>query len=237
MNKLKWKTILSGLPITSSRGFVGWSSVSLINFNNHLGLFDAGAEGAREPLLNTLKSLGIKPSDLEFIIFSHLHFDHFINVELFPNATLYTTQEELNYALSEEPHQYGDFNYTKSSLYYYKSKFTLLYPKDQIYEGEIVALPGHTKGSIGFETGDCIFTGDALKYATEAKNKSTTYAYYNKQMADESIRSIVTKNKIIIPGHDPAFKLENDNIVYLNDASVEIYKRKDSCAIVLLKEV
>lgn len=237
MSDLKWKVILSGLPITSNRGFVGWSSVSLINFKNHLGLFDIGAEGAREPLLSNLKNLGIGPLDIEFVIFSHLHFDHFINIELFPSAKLYTTAEELDYALSNQPEQHGDFNYVKSSLYYYKNRFTLLYPQDQIYEGMIIALPGHTKGSIGFEFESCIFTGDALKYSTEAKNKSTAYAYYNKQMADESISAIAAKNKIIIPGHDPAFKLENSNIVYLNTASVEVYKKKDSCVDIFLKEV
>lgn len=237
MSLTVWRSILSGLPITSSRGFVGWSSVSLIEFDSHLGLFDTGPEGSRETIIKNLKTIGVNPLDIEFIVLSHLHFDHFINVELFPNAKLYTTGKELDYALSKEPEEHNDLNYVKSSINFFKDKFAVLDYGEQIYDGKIVYLPGHTKGSLGFETEDCIFAGDALKYFIEAKTGQTTYAYYSKELADDSIKKILAKNKVIIPGHDPAFKFEDGNVVALNDASVEIYKRKDSSVNITIKDI
>lgn len=232
-----WHSLLSGLPVTSNRGFVGWSSVSLIKFGNHLGLFDTGPEGSRETIIKNLKNMSINPLDVEFIILSHLHFDHFINVELFSNAKIYTTEEELSYALSKEPEEHNDFNYVKSSINFFKDSFVIVSYGEQIYDGKIIHLPGHTKGSLGFETEDCIFVGDALKYFIEAKSGQTTYAYYNKELADNSIKKILSKNKIVIPGHDPAFKFENGSVVSLYDASVEIYKRKDSYVEIAIKDI
>ncbi|MGC8617028.1 MAG: MBL fold metallo-hydrolase [Desulfurella sp.] len=237
MGLTKWHSILSGLPITSNRGFVGWSSVSLIKFDNHLGLFDTGTEGSREIIIKSLQTMNISTMDIEFVILSHLHFDHFINVELFPRAKIYTTEQELNYALSKEPEEHNDFNYVKSSINFFKNSFIIVDYETQIYGGKIIHLPGHTKGSLGFETEDCIFAGDALKYFIEAKTGQTTYAYYNKELADNSIKKILLKNKIIVPGHDPAFKFENNSIISLYDASVEIYKRRDSFVNITIKDI
>lgn len=237
MNSTTWRSILNGLPITSSRGFVGWSSVSLIKFDSHLGLFDTGPEGSRETIVKSLKTININPLDIEFIVLSHLHFDHFINVELFSNAKIYTTEEELDYALSKSPEEHNDLNYVKPFINFFKDQLINLNYGEQIYDGRIVSLPGHTKGSLGFETEDCIFVGDALKYFMEAKTGQTAYAYYSKESADDSIKKIIAKNKVIIPGHDSAFKLEDGNIVALDNAYVEIYKRKDSFVNITIKDI
>ncbi|MDY6820915.1 MAG: MBL fold metallo-hydrolase [Deferribacterota bacterium] len=237
MNSTTWQPILNGLPITSSRGFVGWSSISLIKSGNYLGLFDTGSEGARETIIKNLKAININLLDIKFIILSHLHFDHFINIELFPNAKVYTTEEELDYALSTKPKENGDLNYVKSSISFFKKQFIKVKPGVQIYNGTIVPLPGHTKGSIGFETEDCIFTGDALKYVIEAKTCKTSHAYYSQDLANKSIEKILAAHKIIIPGHDQAFKFENGNVIQLNDASLEIYKRKDSNITISIKDI
>ncbi len=233
----KWQVIINGLPITTDRGFIGYSSVSLISIDNHLGLFDTGSEGVREKLIKTLEDMNIQLSDIEFIILSHLHFDHAINCELFPSAKIYTTKDELEYALSEEPELHNDFYYVKSFIKLIHDKFILVKPGEKIYEGEIVSLPGHTKDCIGYVLDDCIFTGDALKYAKEALLGETPYSYFDNNLGNESIKKILKTNKIIIPGHDPAFSFANGKVHYLSQASLEIYKRKESNVNVILKEI
>lgn len=235
--KTNWQVIMSGLPMSSDRGFFGFSSVSLINFNNHLGLFDTGPEGVREKLLKTLRVLNVSPGDIEFIILSHLHFDHSINIEMFPNASIYISEEELDYALSKEPETNNDFNYVKTFIKFFYKQFSLIKPQMHLYNGEILALPGHTKGSIGFMLEDCIFVGDALKYSSEAIAGKTAYAYYNNDLANKSIQKIIGLNKTIIPGHDPSFLFKNANVEYMNQTSIEIYKKKSSIAVdIILKE-
>ncbi len=233
----KWDVIISGLPITTDRGFIGYSSVSLISIDNHLGLFDTGPEGIREKLIKTLKDMNIQLSEIEFIILSHLHFDHSINCELFPSAKIYTTKDELEYAISEEPELHNDFNYVKSFIKFMYNKFILVKPGEKIYEGEIISLPGHTKGSIGYILNDCIFTGDALKYAKEAIFGETPYSYFDNNLANESIKKILKANKIIVPGHDPAFSFSNGKVNYLSQSSIEIYKRIESNVNVTLKDI
>jgi glyoxylase-like metal-dependent hydrolase (beta-lactamase superfamily II) len=235
--KTNWQVILSGLPISSDRGFFGFSSVSLINFKNHLGLFDTGPEGIRGKLLKILSNLNISPGDIEFIILSHLHFDHSINIEMFSNAKIYVSEEELDYALSKEPVKNNDFNYVKPFINSIYKKFNFVKPQTMLYDGKILELPGHTKGSIGFMLEDCIFVGDALKYSSEAIVEKTDYAYYDTYLANKSIKNIINLNKTIIPGHDPAFLITNASVKFVDHTSLEIYKKKTSITVNLtLKE-
>lgn len=50
-----------------------------------------------------LDRLGITPSDVNYVIYSHLHLDHAGGMEYFPNATHIAQRDELNYALFPDP--------------------------------------------------------------------------------------------------------------------------------------
>ncbi|MGG0425871.1 N-acyl homoserine lactonase family protein [Priestia megaterium] len=55
-----------------------------------------------------LKEVGLTPEDIDTVIITHAHFDHFGNVEDFPNATFYMQEKELSkfiWAMSL-PHQF-----------------------------------------------------------------------------------------------------------------------------------
>lgn len=55
-----------------------------------------------------LNEVGINPEDIDSVIITHAHFDHFGNVEDFPNATFYMQEKELSkfiWAMSL-PHQF-----------------------------------------------------------------------------------------------------------------------------------
>ena len=46
---------------------------------------------------------GIDPADVRTVIFTHLHWDHCSNTDLFPNATFYVQAEELRFAIDPIP--------------------------------------------------------------------------------------------------------------------------------------
>ena len=58
---------------------------------------------AKEDPLKAIESLGLKPTDIDLIINTHLHWDHCFNNHLFPNARILVQAEELRYAISPLP--------------------------------------------------------------------------------------------------------------------------------------
>lgn len=81
----------------------------LIRGNGHLALVDVGyndkdygkhlgdkfgVENWRSPR-DVLAEVGVKPEEIDTIFITHAHFDHFGNVEDFPNATFYVQKREM----------------------------------------------------------------------------------------------------------------------------------------------
>ena len=58
---------------------------------------------AEEDTLLQLTGAGIDPADVRDVVFTHLHWDHCSNVELFPNARFTVQDDELRYAVSPIP--------------------------------------------------------------------------------------------------------------------------------------
>ena len=67
--------LLPGIPVTSSRGVLGWCSVVLLQVGAHRILFDTGSYGDRQLLLDRLRSLDLTPRDIHTVFISHFHFD------------------------------------------------------------------------------------------------------------------------------------------------------------------
>ncbi len=136
--------------------------------------------------LNSLKETLIKnsfnPDSIDFIIPTHLHFDHASGIEDFPNAIVWTTKAEHNHAFSEEatPPAFIKAQYDADFIKWKFMEFSTtpyeLFNEsyDVFQDGTVVLvkLPGHTKGSIGMfvnlKSGQrYFFTGD-LTWAAEA---------------------------------------------------------------------
>lgn len=81
----------------------------LIRGNGHLALVDVGyndkdygkhlgdkfgVENWRSPR-DVLAQVGVKPEEIDTVFITHAHFDHFGNVEDFPNATFYVQKREM----------------------------------------------------------------------------------------------------------------------------------------------
>ena len=62
---------------------VAWGFSAIITIDDKKLLFDTGSEGLK--LLHNLNLLGFKPSDFEYVILSHEHWDHIGGVEVLLN--------------------------------------------------------------------------------------------------------------------------------------------------------
>jgi N-acyl homoserine lactone hydrolase len=98
-------------------------------------------------LAEQLKALGLAPSDVTFLAFSHMHFDHTANANLFANGTTWLiNQAELGFA-NAKPTPMGIQPEVFSA---YKQAKTVMLTGDHDVFGDgsvrILKTPGHTPG-------------------------------------------------------------------------------------------
>lgn len=111
-----------------------------------------------------LKALGLAPSDITYVAFSHMHFDHTGNANLFTGSTWILNRAELAWAESKPGPYVQPESYSA-----YKSVKTQMIDGDYDVFGDrsvrILRAPGHTPGSQVLElklgkAGTVILSGD-----------------------------------------------------------------------------
>lgn len=233
MSHYQVDVLIQGFPGRSvCHGGLGWSSVSLIRGQGRTILLDVGAFGMRKPLERSLKNHGLSASDITDVILTHAHYDHAVNFVLFPNATVWIGDVEINWAANEAP----GFNplpelYVKELA---SSRRVNRIKNHQEFIPYITAyeVPGHTPGHLLFvlDNGltNILFTGDSAKNKaelicrkvidTEDPHKSAT-----------SIELIWQKwfekpGSLLIPGHDVTMVLDAENQpVHVGERKAGIY--------------
>lgn len=154
--------------IRHSKGMLLWDTGLGDRFAANLGGIDL-APGVHLTvtitLLAQLKSLGLTPKDVNYVAFSHLHWDHTGNANEFPGSTWIVNSRELAAALAT-PTPDGIDPATFSA---YKSAKTQLISGDYDVFGDgavrILAAPGHTPGHQVLElrlhkSGTVVLSGD-----------------------------------------------------------------------------
>jgi glyoxylase-like metal-dependent hydrolase (beta-lactamase superfamily II) len=229
----RFSILVPGVPIYTDLGFVGFCNIVLIEADSKYIIFDPGHYGNREYLLRELNSSGLKPSDIDYVIVSHLHYDHAINALLFRNAKVIVSEAERNYAMNQANDPYiADF-----LLQVLSDKLILVHDNDELHGIKFVELPGHTRGTMGVLLDDgTAIVGDAIKYVDDAVRRKTSFAYYNLDEANKSIVKILSLARLIIPGHDipfyvingevkPVNQMQNKLLIYLKgDLDISIFK-------------
>ena len=215
----KYQILLPGVPVTSERGALGWCTVALIRMGEKTILFDTGSYGDRALLLNRLAEIDLSIDQIDMVFVSHLHFDHFINAEIFSKSEIFVPERDVEYVVSGEFRDRGD---TYVPELYVKTMQERLIPvKDgqEILSGlEVISLPGHTPGTLGliYKKEGVVFASDAVKNAWEFMQEIPPPSFYSEKEALTSYKTIRQKARIIIPGHDNPFSLKPDgHIDYL----------------------
>lgn len=163
-------------------------------------------------LADQLMSLGMTPADVTFVAFSHFHFDHTGNANLFTQSTWIVNQNELNWGLSAPK----DSGVATDSWSAYKTAKTVMITGDYDVFGDgkvrILKAPGHTPGHQVLElqlgkTGAVVLSGDL--YHLKANRQFKRVPVMNFERADtlasiDRIETIVkNKHARLIVQHDP----------------------------------
>lgn len=228
---LPFTILLPGVPVTSDRGALGWCTVAYLALEGKRILFDTGSYGDRGVLLQRMDEVGLSPEQIDIVVVSHLHFDHFVNVDLFPQATILAPRRDLEYVLSGEYLHCKDPYVPIGLVRNMEDRLTPLEDGQSIAPGlSVIALPGHTPGIMGlyYEKDKILFASDAVKNAWEFQRNEPPVTFFSKAVALENYAHIREKARIIVPGHDRHFTLGPDNsIQYLSRCRTEIRSYMD----------
>lgn len=163
-----------------------------------------------QEIVNALKNIGVEPEEIEYIIFTHLHWDHASNTHYFPHAKLICQKREIE-SLYEEGNPSNEKGYDMD----YVKQFTYqtVEGDKELFDGiSVVYTPGHTIGSqsvvVNTNDGPVIITGDlvTIRASWEHDPPMPNGLYYNEdalRMMFESIDKIRKISDTIYAGHDP----------------------------------
>ncbi len=221
---MAFKILLPGLPFRSSRGFLGWSTVALARIDGLNVLIDAAGYNERVKLVEKIKEENLTVKEIDMVFLSHLHFDHVINFDLFPNAQVIVGKKEWDFCTGEKGKQ-DIFTPREITRCLQESKLKLVEDGEKLSENlTVFHTPGHTTGGISLlleMERKYFFTGDALKNATEfVSGLPGATAEWNKTR--ERIRNLGAD--VIVTGHDRPFRPGDDGkITYEGAAEINIY--------------
>jgi glyoxylase-like metal-dependent hydrolase (beta-lactamase superfamily II) len=165
-----------------------------------------------EYLDSRLKQLGVAPGDIDYVVLSHLHFDHAGNARMFKGsgARLVCSDTEKEFAFGFD----GAFTGAHIKDDYQGLDFETVSGDTEFLPGvSFIQTPGHTPGSMSMrvdlpESGTMIFTADAV-YMGDSYGPPTVPAAIVNNLEQfyssvEKLRSIATKtNATMVFGHDP----------------------------------
>ena len=126
-----------------------------------------------------LRQMGLNPEDIEILVLTHLHWDHVGQADKFPNARIFVSREEFNYAMAPLPPTRGGYETLTPGI---EPVFLPAIPQfeylemreEEIIPGlKVFPTPGHTMGALSVEVAtsdgpyiiasDAIFTYDHLR--------------------------------------------------------------------------
>ena len=230
---MKFKVMQQGSALRTSIGSLGASSITLIESEGKKFLVDTGHYGRRKNLLNSFSSSKINTGDIDAVILTHLHWDHALNYDLFPDAEFIIGQEEFEYneaVSTSDLYAVRHFNKLIEDFHVTKVKSLEFCINNEI---KLFKTPGHTPGHIVVLAEDkenkVIITGDALPNGRAFFRGVPDIITSNEQAAKNSAARIkkMAENSIIIPGHDPPFRFQGNSLVYEEQSETEFIFRED----------
>jgi N-acyl homoserine lactone hydrolase len=158
-----------------------------------------------DSLLFRLADLGVAPQEIEYVVNTHLHFDHAGNNDLLGNATFFVQREQYEFATDNPsfPNQYWNL----PSL-----RYELVDGECELFPGiEVIPTPGHVPGHQSLlvrlpETGAMILCGDAV-YCQQNYDHDSWDSQSDPATARISAQNLLTianrEQGQLVYGHDP----------------------------------
>jgi glyoxylase-like metal-dependent hydrolase (beta-lactamase superfamily II) len=134
------------------------AAIYLINFEGHSALVDAGCGRSRKKVLDNIRTCGVNPEEIEYLLITHCHYDHTGGAKHIKDMARCTVvAHELEAGFLEQ----GDNTVTAakwygSSLEPFVIDWKIVLPREQIDLGgrhiEAIHTPGHSPGSVVYVT-------------------------------------------------------------------------------------
>jgi N-acyl homoserine lactone hydrolase len=163
-----------------------------------------------EEVATRLAALEVAADKIDYIINSHLHFDHCGGNEQLPNATLLIQRKEWEAGHNAELIESVFYNPPDYDLGH---RVQMIDGEHDVFgDGSVVCVPthGHTPGHqslrVRLESGEVVMTGDACYLRRTLENFHLPTAMYDREQMLESIRrlrALRDGGAMIITGHDP----------------------------------
>jgi hydroxyacylglutathione hydrolase len=163
--------------------------------NNEKIVIDTGRKKYRDLVLKSLGSL-VSLDKITKVIFTHLHYDHIGNYDLFPKAEFFASAQEI------KDFQENMIGAVLDNDMINEFKISLKPAAD--FDGlKIINAPGHTRGSIciWYEKEKILFSGDTIFSGNSVgRTDLPTSAPDGMKKTLSGLRRY--KYKILCPGHD-----------------------------------
>lgn len=218
----RFKILLPGIPARSNRGWLGYCTVVLFRLQGRWTLFDTGHYSDRNELLAALSAVNLKPRDIQYVLLSHLHFDHILNLPLFPDAAVIVSEAELNYAEQVVAGAIEDPAIPEIWPVLFEGR------EIQVIKGataidddlEVAVLPGHTPGGLVLyckKPTAAAVCGDVIKNGWDLLTDTVTQSTMIAGEQQASIQKVIARAEVVVPGHDRPFVIREGGLEYLND--------------------
>jgi glyoxylase-like metal-dependent hydrolase (beta-lactamase superfamily II) len=169
------------------------SNIYFLDFSEKV-VIDAGPRSYRAVVEEEL-SKKIDLDKIDKVVFTHLHYDHIGNYDLFPNAKFYAAAEEIDLLKKNKVYTIGDPLLA--------IKFNVkLHPITDFLGLKVINTPGHTKGCIClyYAKEKVLFSGDTLFFNGIGR---TDLPFSDPSGMEESLEGLKKIGyKVLAPGHD-----------------------------------
>ena len=153
-------------------------------------------------LKESIEGTGLKVSDINTILHTHGHADHFSADYIFPKAEKLMHQHDAEKVNRKDSmfscaSLFGERNFPKITGFLENNQEIINEP----FSLKVIETPGHTKGSVCFYegknkllfSGDCLFRGSIGRYDLPSASKQDTL---------KSLKKLLEQDyKILLPGH------------------------------------
>ncbi|MFD2571579.1 N-acyl homoserine lactonase family protein [Spirosoma soli] len=171
-----------------------------------------------------LKTLGIDPADVRWVVLTHLHIDHTDGLKYFPRAEIMVAKAELDQPYGAVPCTFPTwFNPRKITFTQPDKHFGKAYPLTSDGQISIVPTIGHAYGhqSVLFrgKTVDVLFAGDTTFTEQQLRQRQVAGICTDKGSARRTIDTIRAycqyRPTIYLPTHDSqsALRLKQQQVV------------------------
>jgi N-acyl homoserine lactone hydrolase len=156
-----------------------------------------------------LRSVGVDPADVRYLVNSHLHTDHAGGNALVPAATVVVQRAEWEYA-----HRTGGREYELSEFDTGQAVRQVEGRHDLFGDSSVVLIPtpGHTPGHqsalVQTTTGEVVLTGDACnmrRAMDELRLPDHAHDLGEYERSLLLLRDLRTRGAVVLFGHDPEF--------------------------------